>query len=69
MKQSIYLIALYFISIAHAQTRETRKVDTSRGSFGYLASLPAPGQPQKVEIEGKAEVMKEIDMKYRARDL
>ncbi|MEJ7643813.1 MAG: DUF2807 domain-containing protein [Chryseolinea sp.] len=68
MKRLIYLIALLLpISLVNAQTRETRKVDTfTKVSFGVSGKLYLrQGSPQKVEIEGKAEVLKEIDIEVQ----
>ncbi len=71
MKQFIYLPFFVTISLAHAQTRETRKVDTfTKVSFGVPGKLYLrQGSPQKVEIEGKAEVLKEIDIEVQGERL
>ena len=72
MKHAIYLIAFVLtISLVHAQTRETRKVDTfTKVSFGVPGKLYLrQGSPQKVEIEGKAEVLKEIDIEVQGERL
>jgi len=72
MKKLIYLIAfLLAISIVNAQTRETRKVDTfTKVSFGVPGKLYLrQGSPQRVEIEGKAEVLKEIDIEVQGERL
>ena len=66
MKKSFFLLFLVLISsvsLTIAQTKETRNVDTfTKISFRVPGKLYLrQGSPQKVEIEGKKDVLEEIE--------
>ncbi len=67
MKHISLLVLSLFLSIAFlaAQTRETRNVDTfTKISFRVPGKLYLrQGSPQKVEIEGKKDVLEELEVK------
>jgi len=62
-KLSLSLILVLFVGLALAQNRETRNVDTfTKLSFRVPGKLYLKqGSPQKVELEGPADVLKEIE--------
>jgi Putative auto-transporter adhesin, head GIN domain len=74
MKKLISLILIHVIvgsTIIFAQTRETRNVGTfTKISFRLPGKLYLrQGSPQKVEIEGKSDVLKEIETKVEGSKL
>jgi hypothetical protein len=65
MKKSISIVTLLFIvSIAFAQNKEIRKVDSfNRLSFRVPGKLYLrQGSPQKVEVEASRDVLEELDV-------
>lgn len=64
MKRTTFLLVLLAVSsLATAQNRETRNVDTfTKLAFRIPGKLLLrQGSPQKVELEGPADILKEID--------
>src|SRR5205809_5143060 len=59
----ILMLLVLFCSAVFAQNRETRNVDTfTKLSFRVAGKLYLKqGSPQKVELEGPADVLKEIE--------
>ena len=65
-KQAIILsLLMLWVSVLHAQTKETRNVETfTKIAFRVPGKLYLrQGSPQKVEIEGKKDVLEEIETK------
>jgi hypothetical protein len=58
------LIALFLVTMAFGQTRETRNVGSfTKISFRFPGKLYLrQGGPQKVELEGKADVLKKVEL-------
>jgi hypothetical protein len=65
MKNCLYIFAVMFLSttLLTAQNREVRKVETfNKISFGFPGKLYLKqGSPQKVELEGESDVLKEVE--------
>jgi Putative auto-transporter adhesin, head GIN domain len=66
MKKPLFILALilfFGVSLTYAQTKETRNVGTfTKISFRVPGKLYLrQGSPQKVEMEGKQDVLKEIE--------
>ncbi|MFN8312854.1 MAG: head GIN domain-containing protein [Cyclobacteriaceae bacterium] len=62
-RTTLFLVLLAMGSLATAQTRETRNVDTfTKLAFRIPGKLYIrQGSPQKLELEGRPDVLKEID--------